>query len=69
MAQHLDEPTRQVSAYLRRAAEVGRKRADLEYPKMSAACTLHHDEQVFQRFKLAILGNLPPAEIAARLGV
>jgi hypothetical protein len=68
-AQHLDEPTQQATAYLRMVDQVGRERANREYPMIAAACTLFQNDQAFQTFKLSLLGNLSRVEIAVRLDV
>jgi len=68
-AQHLDEPTQQAAAYLRMVDQVGRERANREYPTVAAACTLFQNDQPFQTFQFCLLGNLPRAEIAIRLDV
>jgi len=68
-SQHLDEPTRQATAYLRMHDRVGEEPAEREFPLIAAACALFQNEQDFQTVRLCVLGELPTAEIAARFGV
>ena len=64
-----DEQIQQATAYLRTYQAIGRESADRKYPTLAAACTFTENEPSFRTFKVSILGSLPRAEVAARLGV
>jgi hypothetical protein len=68
-SQSSDEQIQQATAYLRMCEEVSREQADFKYPTLAAACRLAENEESFQLLKLSILGILPRAETAARLGI
>ncbi len=64
-----DEYIQQASKYLRMCSEGGRGAADRKYPMLAAACAMVENEHSFQSLKLSVLGSLPRAEVAGRLGV
>ncbi len=63
-----DEQVQQATAYFRMFQEAGPEAADRKYPEVAAACRLAENEDAFRALRLSILGSLPRAEIAARLG-
>lgn len=67
----LDQLTKATTDYLRlcQLAGSGPDWAAQKYPLIAAAFEFIQNEKVVERFKLSILGDLPLAEIAERLGV
>ncbi|MDA1013722.1 MAG: hypothetical protein O3A00_04615 [Planctomycetota bacterium] len=65
---HEDEQIQQATAYLRMFQEIGRESANQKYPTLAAACRIAENEQSFRVLKLSVLGSLPRAEVAVRLG-
>jgi hypothetical protein len=67
--QHVDQIGRVAARYVRAYQHYGAERAKQKYPLIAAARALYENDQMLETFKLAVLGNLPQAEVAARLGV
>lgn len=64
-----DGQIQRATAYLRIFQEFGQEPAARKDPTLAAACRLAENERTFSTLKLSILGSLPRAEVAARLGV